>query len=461
MTWRCHNADDAAPSETSPEVFIRVDAAGTELVTAEAARDVGARIASQLTNAIRGRDGFIVFQARNSASLLVGIYGALLGGLAPAVISDSLTEVESRELLADLPHSILVTDRVLDDMVRSDHSDALELSETFSCRPMHFTSGTSGRPKGVWSGRLTRTDSLALAAEERSAWGLVETDVHLVSGPFSHSAPLRFALHSLLNGGAVAVPRGFDARVASALIERGVVNTAFMAPVHLQRLVDSAPPPRTNMRLVAHAGASCPDRVRLAAIDRIGESSLVEFYSSTEGLFTICSAAEWRARPGTVGRARPGRELRVDDEGRVWCRVPAHARFEYWGDPDKTRSAWDGDWFTVGDLGRLDADGYLYLEGRRSDLIITGGVNVYPAELERVLSGLQGVSSVAVFAQDDPDWGQRVCAAYEGPASIEALRDYASTHLAPAKRPKRIFQLDALPTTRSGKIDRGALAALE
>ena len=136
-----------------------------------------------------------------------------------------------------------------------------------------------------------------------------------------------------------------------------------------------------------------------------------EFYGSTEGQFTVCPSEEWLARPGTVGRARPGRTLSVDDDGTVWCRAPDFARFEYWDDPAKTAAAWRDGAFTVGDLGRLDADGYLYLDGRRDDLIISGGVNVYPAEVEAALGDVPGVAAVAVFGIADDQWGHRVCAA--------------------------------------------------
>ena len=438
-----------------------IDDAGTDLVTAQVARDVGARIAAQIARRVHARDEFVVFQARNSGLLLSGIFGALLSGFAPAIISDALTEGETSELLANVPHSMVISDEVLDEMGAVHRIEALELLDFFSCRPMHFTSGTSGRPKGVWSGRLSREDALALAAEEREVWGFDDTDVHLVCGPLSHSAPLRFALHTIFNGGAVVVPTRFDASVASSLIGRSVVTTTFMAPIHLKRILDVTPSSRCSIRLLACAGAPCPDAVRRGALKRFGTNALVEFYGSTEGSFTICSSEEWREHPGTVGKARPGRQLRVDHDGHVWCRAPAHATFEYWGDPAKTAAAWNGDWFTVGDLGRIDAEGYLYLEGRRSDLIITGGVNVYPAEIERVLSDLDGVTALAAFGQEDPEWGQRVCVAYEGGASVEALREYAIAHLAPAKRPKQIMKLRALPTTFSGKVDRGALLHID
>jgi long-chain acyl-CoA synthetase len=184
-----------------------------------------------------------------------------------------------------------------------------------------------------------------------------------------------------------------------------------------------------------------------------------EFYGSTEGQFTACSPADWLAHPGTVGRARPGRRLATDPDGTVWCEVPHFARFTYWRDPDKTAAAWRGDTFTVGDLGRLDGDGYLWLDGRREDLLISGGVNVYPLEVERALAACPGVEEVAVFGVPDQQWGTRVCAAVVGPVEVDELRAYARERLAPAKRPKEVVKLTALPHTDRGKVRRSTLAA--
>jgi long-chain acyl-CoA synthetase len=142
----------------------------------------------------------------------------------------------------------------------------------------------------------------------------------------------------------------------------------------------------------------------------------------------------------------------------VWCHAPDFARFEYWRDPTATELAWQGDAFTVGDLGRLDGDGYLYLDGRRDDLVITGGVNVYPAEVEAVMVEAPGVSAVAVFGLPDEEWGQRVCAAVVGTAREADLRKHAESRLAPFKRPKAYYFVDELPDTATGKLRRLAVA---
>ena len=232
----------------------------------------------------------------------------------------------------------------------------------------------------------------------------------------------------------------------------------FVVPTHLQRLFaywdEHGTPDLSCFRLVAHAGAACPSALKQRVIELFPAGTTWEFYGSTEGQFTACRSEEWLVHPGTVGRARPGRTLTVDPDGTIWCSVPAHARFSYWQAPEKTAAAWRGDAFTVGDLGHVDDAGYLYLDGRREDLIISGGVNVYPAEVENVLSQHPDVREIAVFGVADDEWGQRVCAAVVGEVDFDALRAFAKAELAPAKRPKEYVRMDALPHTATGKVQR-------
>jgi acyl-CoA synthetase (AMP-forming)/AMP-acid ligase II len=436
-----------------------VDEHGTEFLSADEAATWGESLTSTLLASGLPARSFVVFQAQNSAALLAAIYGCLRAELAPVIISASLSETERDAMLDGLPYAVILRDEELTALCTSANTRTSTLTEHFGCRPVHFTSGTSGRPKGVWSGWLSAEHSEALAREERETWNFNQNDVHLVSGPFSHSAPLRFALHTLFYGGSVLVPRTFDATVASSLIDN-VATTAFMAPIHLERILDAVPPEQSSLRLLAHAGSNCPELVRRRAIACFGADVLVEFYGSTEGQFTQCSVNEWITHPGTVGRARLGRALRSDKGGRLWCKAPNYARFEYWSDPEKTKHAWKGDWFTVGDLGRVDENGYVYLEGRRSDLIITGGVNVYPAEIELALSQMKGIDEVVVFGVEDPEWGQRVCAAFVGTANVSDVLDFDTTVLAPYKRPKTVIKVDELPRTHSGKVDRVQLPSL-
>jgi long-chain acyl-CoA synthetase len=433
-----------------------IDENDTEFLSADDAATWGQRVVSSLRSSGVADHSFIIFQAPNSAALLAAIYGCLRSHLAPVVVSSDLSDFERDAMLNGLPYAAILRDIDLRKMCEVTDVVPVVLSAHDACRPVHFTSGTSGRPKGVWSGWLSVDDAEALANEEVEAWGFTRDDIHLVCGPLSHSAPLRFALQTIAAGGGVLIPKKFDPHVASGLLEEQSTTT-FMAPIHLQRILDAAPPQRSSLRLLAHAGSQCPELVRRRAIACFGPEVLVEFYGSTEGQFTRCGAEEWLEHLGTVGKARHGRTLRTDEDGRLWCHAPSYARFEYWNDPEKTKDAWDGDWFTVGDLGRVDDDGYVFLEGRRNDLIITGGVNVYPAEIELVLSALEGIDDLVAFGSDDAQWGQRVCVAFVGLASAKEVVAFASTHLASYKRPKSIVKVSDVPRTHSGKIDRSSL----
>ena len=382
------------------------------------------------------------------------VLGLRAAEVVPVPLDPRLTPHERDGILGDVEPALVVEDpAVLDDLAAG---FAVGLPRA---RPMHVTSGTTGWPKGVWSGILDVASAEALVAEERDLWRFAAEDVNLVVSPLHHSAPLRFAMGTLLAGGRVVVPGPFDAATLSATIVAEGPTTMFVVPTHLQRLfahwdATGGPPDLSSFRLVAHAGAACPPDVKRRVVEAFPAGTTWEFYGSTEGQFTACRSEEQLDRPGTVGRARPGRALEVDGDGTIWCRVPEHARFEYWGAPEKTAAAWRGDAFTVGDLGRLDDDGYLYLDGRREDLVISGGVNVYPVEVEHVLAAHPGVREVAVFGVPDPDWGQRVCAAYVGDADEQELRALAAENLVPPKRPKAYHRLDALPLTATGKVKR-------
>ena len=397
-----------------------------------------------------------------SLDYLDAVLGLLAAGVVPIPLDPRLTAYEQDRILAGLSPTLVVTTEADVAALRADHPDSRGLPRA---RPMHCTSGTTGTPKGVWSGLLSEADASALVAEERELWGFDDSDVNLVLSPLYHSAPLRFAMGTALAGGRVIVPGPFDPALITAAIERERPTSMFCVPTHLHRLFehwdDVGTPDLSSFRLVAHAGAPCPDAVKRRLVDTFPTGSTWEFYGSTEGQFTACRSEEWLERPGTVGRARPGRLLSVDDDGTIWCAVPPHARFSYYGDPDKTAAAWretpDGPAFTVGDLGRLDDDGYLFLDGRREDLVISGGVNVYPLEVEQVLLEHPGVDDVAVYGVADEAWGQRVCAAYVGPASPTELDAFVRERLAPPKRPKTWQVLDELPRTLTGKVLRTEL----
>jgi long-chain acyl-CoA synthetase len=400
----------------------------------------------------------------SSVALLDVAMSLLAAGMFPIPLDPRLTPSERSRILEPLePNLVVETEEQLASMV--EHTPDRFRWGPPRGRPIHVTSGTTGTPKGVWSGLLSDADAAALVAEERSLWGFANTDVNLVLSPLYHSAPLRFAMGTALAGGRVVVPGHFDVALVTEAIERERPTSMFCVPTHLQRLFahwdEVGVPDLSSFRLVAHAGAPCPDAVKRRLVETFPEGSTWEFYGSTEGQFTACRSEEWLERPGTVGRARPGRVLSTDEDGTIWCAVPPFARFSYYGDPEKTAAAWrdtpDGPAFTAGDLGRLDEDGFLFLDGRREDLVISGGVNVYPLEVEQVLLEHPGVDDVAVYGVPDEQWGQRVCAAYVGTATPTELDVFVRERLAPPKRPKTWHSLHDLPRTLTGKVLRQEL----
>lgn len=405
----------------------------------------------------------LVLALPGSADYVSVVLGAARSGIVPVPLDPRLTAYELDAIVADVEPRLVVDDPELLAAILS--GPEIDIDAAPRCRPMHFTSGTTGRPKGVWSGMLTSRHAEELVREERELWGFCADDLDLVVSPIYHSAPLRFAMGTLLAGGSVAVLPGFSPDGFVAAVEELRPTTMFCVPAHLQRLFtrideNGSSPDVSSFRLVAHAGAPCPDPVRRRTHDLFGLDTVWEFYGSTEGQLTACPAAEWIDHPGTVGRARPGRVVTVDEDDLLWCSVPPWARFTYWNAPEKTAKVWkdtpDGPAFTVGDLGRVE-DGYVHLDSRREDLIISGGVNVYPAEVEAALADAEGLVDLAVFGRPDERWGQRVCAAYVGEVDEDVLRDLASTRLAPPKRPKTYERLGVLPRTATGKVRRTEL----
>jgi long-chain acyl-CoA synthetase len=398
-----------------------------------------------------------------SAAYVDLVVTLLADGVFPVPLDPALTAAERDRVLGPIePQLVVTTQQEVLDLLAARPGRSRSLPRG---RPVHCTSGTTGTPKGVWSGLLAEPDAAALVAEERELWGFCADDVNLVLSPLHHSAPLRFAMGTLLAGGRIVVPGKFDPEVVTRAIVEERPTTMFCVPTHLQRLFAHwdtvGVPDLSSFRLVAHAGAPCPVAVKRRLIEMFPAGSTWEFYGSTEGQFTACRSEEWQERPGTVGRARPGRTLSTDADGRIWCAVPRHARFTYLGAPEQTAAAWRdtpaGPAFTVGDVGTIDDDGYVHLDGRRTDLIISGGVNVYPLEVENALREVPGVDDVAVFGVADPQWGQRVCAVVVGDATPEALAAHARRVLAPAKRPKDYAHVTALPMTPTGKVRRDAL----
>ncbi len=350
---------------------------------------------------------------------------------------------------------------------------------------MLYSSGTTGRPKGIKPHLLDGpVDEVAdpLVGLLEHAFGITSADVYLSPAPIYHTAPLKWcgAVHSL--GGTVVLMERFDAEDALAAIARYDVTVTQMVPTMFVRLLQLPSESRTDhdlstLRLAVHAAAPCPPDVKEAMIEWWGPI-LVEYYGATEGHgVTIITTAEWKSKRSSVGKAAlgtihicddDGNELPAGDAGSVYFErdiVP----FEYHNDPDKTaqsRHPAHDNWATVGDIGYLDRDSYLYLTDRKSFTIISGGVNIYPQEIENVLALHPQIFDVAVIGVPDAEMGEQVKAVVQlkdGVAASEELADeiiaYVRERLARFKAPRSVDFIDELPRSATGKLVKRILKA--
>jgi fatty-acyl-CoA synthase/long-chain acyl-CoA synthetase len=331
-----------------------------------------------------------------------------------------------------------------------------------------YTGGTTGRPKGA----LRRSGDPRALMQTLEAMDLTDANhVHLVAGPMYHSAPGGFAAYAHLVGATVVVMPRFDPEQALALIERHRCSSTFMAPTLLKRIVDLPAPVRArydvkSMRAIIMAAAPCPMRVKEAVLDHFGPV-LYEFYGSSElGVNTILRPQDVLAKPGSCGRAAPDRELLLlDDEGRpvpvgepgeLYVRKFSGILDEYYKDEAATTAMRRGEWYSVGDVARMDADGFYYICDRKRDMIISAGVNIYPAEIEDALHRHPDILDVAVFGVPDDDWGERVHAAVQPRSgarlSAEAVTAFARQHLAGYKIPRDVSFHEDFPRDAAGKL---------
>jgi acyl-CoA synthetase (AMP-forming)/AMP-acid ligase II len=333
---------------------------------------------------------------------------------------------------------------------------------------MVYTAGTTGKPKGA----LRRvTDPASILPRLAALDCLDPAQVHLVAGPLYHSAPGGFALYAQMVGGTVVVMRKFDPEEALRLVDAHRCTTTFMAPTLLKRIVDLPAQVRarydvSSMRSLVIAAAPCPMRVKEQAIAMFGPV-LYEFYGSTElGVNTVLRPAEVLRKPGSCGRAAPGVELAIlDDDGRPAAAGPPGELFvrrysgvfdEYYRNPAATAQTSRGEWMSVGDVAWMDDEGFVYICDRKRDMIISGGVNIYPAEIEDALHRHPAVEDAAVFGVPDPDWGERVHAAIQlrpGRRVTEReLTEFCRAHLADYKAPREVSFHDDFPRDTAGKL---------
>lgn len=340
---------------------------------------------------------------------------------------------------------------------------------------MLYSSGTTGRPKGV---RVALPDDpdiaaptvLAMLGQRLYALGL--DSVYLSPAPLYHAAPLRWSMTVQRLGGTVVMMRHFEPEAALAAVARYRVTASQWVPTHFVRMLKLPDEVRrahdlSSLRVAIHAAAPCPVPVKHAMIDWWGPV-LYEYYAGSEGNgLTAITSAEWLAHPGSVGRAvygelhvcgENGAELPAGEEGLVW--FGGGGQFEYHNDPGKTAEArHPRGWTTLGDIGRLDAEGYLYLTDRRSFTIISGGVNVYPQEIENRLVTHPRVADAAVIGAPCPEMGERVVAVVQpvdmaeaGEALAAELTAWCRAELSGVKTPRHIDFTAELPRHATGKL---------
>ena len=453
-------------------------------------------VAHGLEMAGAGRGAHVAISIGNRVEFVEAVLGSWRAGCAYTPLKTGWTADEVGVVLDDASTRVLVTDRdgarvaaasrgiaVVD--VETGYEQWLAAQETAPLDDrcgykLPFTSGTTGRPKAVvMSGSGTTPFSMGWQGIARYAeqLGLPGDGVHLFVSRLFNGAPQTFGFGALARGATLRILPRWEPRAALAALADPAVTSTIMVPTMFRQLlalpdVDRSVPPAPGLRTLLHGGEPCPVPVKQAIAAWFGDV-LVEYYGFTEGGMTLVRADEWQSRPGTVGRPLPG--LHVDvlgpdgvalpprTEGTVYFRVEGGRRFRYAGDDDKTESAHLGDAFTVGDIGWLDEDGFLFLSGRAADVVISAGVNIYPAEIEAALSDVDGIVDLCAVGVPDEERGEglalHIVLADDAllPDVLEKLEAAAEQRLAPYKRPREIVVADEIPRDATGKLLRRVL----
>lgn len=342
-----------------------------------------------------------------------------------------------------------------------------------------YTSGTTGKPKGV----LRRgPDIMQPQWAETFADYAHETDVQLCCGPVYHAAPLYFDVRwPLVSGAQIILLDKWDSEGVLDLIQTHKITHMHMVPIMFQRLLGLPDEVRTkydvsSLKRVIHGAAPCPRETKRQMIDWLGPV-LFEYYSGSEGgAGIVISSEEWLAKPGSVGRIEDPDILKIVDEngdrvgpnqeGEILHKVDEQNPFEYFKAPEKTAAQHKGGYFTLGDIGRIDEDGYLFLTGRSAECIISGGVNIYPSEIDQVLIGHPDVEDVCTIGVPNKEWGEEVRAVVQLDQEArpsedvkQSILDFAAANLSKFKCPRSVDFVDALPRLPSGKIPREKVRA--
>jgi long-chain acyl-CoA synthetase len=399
---------------------------------------------------------------------------------AKAFVTSGYKAEQAAEIIPDTPNVSLRL--MLDDTVPGYESyeeavaaqPAEPLPDRRESTDMLYSSGTTGRPKGIKvdppDAPLGETPGLVLVVT--GLFGFTGDDVYLSPAPLYHSAPLRFNMTMQRLGGTSVIMEHFDPEEFLALVERYRVTVTQVVPTMFIRMLKLPESVRakydlSSLRSVVHAAAPCPVDVKRQMIEWWGPI-IHEYYAGTEGNgFVYTGSPDWLAHPGTVGRAILGTVHIVDDEGNELpigepgtIYFEGGGAFEYHNDAEKTADSRNArGWSTLGDVGYLDDDGFLYLTDRKAFMIISGGVNIYPQEAENVLIGHPKVADVAVFGVPNPDFGEEVKAVVQpidmaeaGPELEQELIAFCRSQLADVKCPRTVDFRDELPRHPTGKL---------
>jgi acyl-CoA synthetase (AMP-forming)/AMP-acid ligase II len=410
----------------------------------------------------------------NSTDVIVLMHAYRRLGLVSVPMPYRLTAAEAQHVLEDSGASVAVVDASCARLVPG----AMTLAEVAAAGagappPPPAGEGSTMLYTGCPRGAVRRPSDPALAAALTGELDFGAGEVHLVTGPLYHAGPHAFALLTHRRGGALVLTRRFDAADWLRLVAEHRVTSTFVAPVHLKRILAVAgEPDLSSMRTLVVNAAPVPYALKQEVIAGLGDWFLYEIYGSTElGIATVLRPEDQLRKPGSCGRAYAGVELRVVDEagvdvaagvpGEVFIRS-ANAMAGYHRSTEQLAEL-PGGWKSVGDVGWLDAEGYLHICDRRTDMVITGGMNVYPAEVEAAIHAHADVADVAVFGVADDEWGERVHAVVvpRPGAAVDAgaLDAFLSGRVAGFKRPRSWSVRDELPRTESGKLLKRVLRA--
>ena len=492
-----HPSVHAATHPDKPAVIV----AETGEAISYAELDAASNRAAQMFRAHGlGHEDVVAFMLDNTPHYYGLTWGAQRAGLRYVCISSRLTQDETDYILDNSGAKMLVvsaslaaaaqqlTTKITRYAMGGDIAGWPKIEDELATMPaeriaderagvdMLYSSGTTGRPKGVKvplpeEQAIDAANSLVMLAS--AAFGINADSVYLSPAPLYHAAPLRWSMTIQRLGGTVVLMKKFDPEGALAAIQHYRCNAAQFVPTHFVRMLKLPDDIRaqydvTSMKSAIHAAAPCPVPVKQAMIDWWGPV-LLEYYAGSEGNgMTFASSQDWLAHKGTVGRAINGvvhivgedneTEVPVGEEGAVF--FESDSLFEYHDDPEKTASSRNSrGWSTLGDVGKLDEDGFLYLTDRKSFMIISGGVNIYPQEIENHLVTHPKVADVAIVGGPHEEMGEEVIAVVQ-PADMadatDAFRDelmaYAREKLSGVKIPRRIDFMEALPRHDTGKL---------